>query len=111
MSRTERFREQFKPWAGLAIGIVGTGFAHQFGSDSVFNDCQVASPLAVLLACFIGIAVTVIAALWSWGVASDRDEGQARRLIGIISVGTAALFVMATLLPLIAAVLIPPCFQ
>ena len=110
MKRRE-IREQFLPWAGLAVGIVGTGLAHQFGSDGVFNDCDAASPLPLLLAALAGIALTVGGALVSWRVLADDKQGSARRLIATISVGAAALFVFAMLLPMVAALVLPPCFQ
>jgi hypothetical protein len=42
---------------------------------------------------------------------SDGRQGQARRVIATISVGMAALFSLAMLYPIAAALIIPPCFQ
>lgn len=109
--KIHELREQFMPWAGLVVGIFGIGFAHQFGSDSVFNECEVASPIPLLVAAVAGILITVLAAFVSWRVVSNRDEGPARRLIATISVGAAALLVFATLLPMIASLVLPPCFK
>jgi len=111
MKRSGEFREMFVPWAGLAVGIVAAGVTHQFGSEGVFDNCAVISPVPLIVVALLGIAVTVAAALWSWGVASDGDEGLARRLVAVVSVGAAALFVMSMTIPIIASLVIPPCFQ
>jgi len=111
MKRSGEFREQFVPWAGLVVGIVAAGTTHQFGAEGMFDNCAVISPVPLILVALLGIAATVAAALWSWGVARDGDEGPARRLVAIISVGAAALFVMAMTIPIIASLVIPPCFQ
>ena len=35
---SERIRDRFMPWAGLALGTLGAGLSHQLGSDSTFHD-------------------------------------------------------------------------
>jgi hypothetical protein len=111
MSKAAHFRELFRPWAGLVVGLVATGFVHQFGSDSVFDHCAAASPGPVLVVALTGIAVTVAAALWSWRVVGKSEGVRSRELVAIVSVGSAAVFVIAMFLPMIAALVIPPCFQ
>ena len=103
-------RDQFAPWSGLVVGLAGTGLVHQFGSEATFNHCAAASPVPILIGSIVGIVVTFAAALESWRVARNSSEGPSRRLVGIVSVGTAALFVMAMLLPMIASLVIPQCF-
>lgn len=108
--RVGKLRGQFAPWSGLVFGLAGAGFVHQFGSQGVFNDCTAASPVPVLIAAAVGIVVAVAAAIASWGVVRNASEGPSRRLVGIVSVGVAALFVMTMLLPMIASLVIPRCF-
>jgi hypothetical protein len=108
-SRWTRFKDAFAPWAGLAAGTVGAGFAHQTGSDGVFDECA-SSPGLVLVVCFIGIAITAAGAFASWGVYRTDTEGPARRLIATVSLGTAALLVLAMILPIIASLVIAPCY-
>jgi hypothetical protein len=110
MKRAAELRDLFIPWSGLLAGTIGAGLAHQVGSDSVFNDCVVASPVPVLIVSLAGLALAVGGGLLSWRVVRSRSEGPARRLVGIVSVGAAALFVMAILLPMIASLVLPPCF-
>ena len=106
----EKLRDQFAPWSGLVIGLVGTGLVHQFGSEGVFNHCAAASPVPIVIGAVVGIAVTLVAARISWSVVRNSSEGPSRRLIGVVSVGAAALFAMTMLLPLLASLIIPPCF-
>ena len=109
MTRAQ-FREQFAPWAGIALGTLAAGVMHQAGSDSVFNDCAVASPVPVLVIGVVAIVVVVLAALMSLRVARSAGEGRSRRMIGGISVGMAGLFLMAIIIPMIASLVLPPCF-
>ena len=50
------------------------------------------------------------AGLVSWQ-SMRGDERSAHRVIAIISVGSAALFCLAIFLPMVAALVLPPCFQ
>jgi hypothetical protein len=110
VTRLQRFRRQFTPWSGLAAGTVAAGVMHQAGSESVFNDCAVGSPVPVLVIGLISMVVVVGAGLVSWRVARSDGEGQSRRLIGFVSVGMSALFLMAIALPMLASLVIPRCF-
>ena len=111
MKKRQAVIHHFLPWAGLATGLVGAGLIHQFGSEGVFNDCAAISPVPILLVGLVALALTAAGAFGSWRVYRHKDEGQSRRLAAMISLGTAALFVMAILLPMIAALVIPPCYM
>lgn len=111
MKRAGEFRDLFMPWAGLVAGIAGLILAHQFGSDGVFNDCSLVSPLPLILAAIIGSALAVAGAIASWRVLRGEAETSARKLIAIISLGCVALFLLAIVLPVIASLVLPPCFQ
>ena len=108
MSRARPLLDAMMPWAGLVVGIVGAGFVHQFGSEGVFNDCRAVSPAPLLIVALIGLLLCLAAGLASWR--SVRSDSGARRVIGVISAGSAALFAFAIILPMIAALLLPPCF-
>ena len=49
MRTGERIRDGFMPWAGLALGTLGYFIQHQLGSDAVFQDCRIGSPLVVII--------------------------------------------------------------
>jgi hypothetical protein len=105
-----RIRDRFMPWGGLALGTLGAGLAHQLGSDATFQDCTVGSPWMVIAGTLAGLALIAGGALLSWRVYATHGEGPARRLIAAVSLMTAALLALAVILPLVAALLIPPCW-
>jgi hypothetical protein len=108
--RTERIRDGFMPWAGLALGTTGYFIAHQLGSDSTFQDCRVGSPLIVLLGTLIGLAIVGLGALGSWRVCAADNETPARRLVATVGLLACALYAIGIVLPLIAALVIPRCW-
>lgn len=109
-SRSE-LRDAMTPWLGLVVGLTGWAFTHQFGADGMFDDCKSFSPVPIVAVALVCIAASVVAGLTSWRIVNDGRQGQARRVIAAISVGTAALFVLAMTYPILAALIIPPCFQ
>lgn len=107
----ERARDRFMPWAGLALGTLGAGLAHQIGSDSTFQDCRVGSPLVVIIAVAVGLVLVALGALGSWRVYGADSETPARRMIAVVSIMACALYTMAIILPFIAALVIPRCWE
>ena len=101
----------FKPWAGLAAAAVGAAVAHQFGAFGSFDHCTTISPVPLLIVAASCLIATVAAAWASAQVIRLGSESPARRLVAIVSVGMAGLAAFATLLPMIAALTLPPCFQ
>ncbi len=106
-----RIRDGFLPWAGLAFGTVGFFVAHQLGSNSIFQDCRVGSPWMVVVAVLVGLALIGLGALGSWRVYGAKAEAPARKLIATVGLLACALYVMAIILPLIAALVIPSCWS
>ena len=96
------------PWAGLVVGLVAAAFVHQFGADGVFNDCRSIIPVPLLIVSVVGLMASLGAGAFS--LRSARTEAGAARVVAVISVGMAALFAFAILLPMIAALILPPCF-
>jgi hypothetical protein len=109
--KSERIRDRFMPWSGLALGTLGVGLTHQIGSDSVFQDCQFSSPLIVILAAILGLVIVALGALGSWRVYSAEGEGPSRRMIAIVSLMSCGIYALAIVLPLIASLVIPRCWQ
>jgi hypothetical protein len=105
-----RAREVFMPWAGLALGTLGAGLAHQIGADSTFQDCRVGSPLMVMVGAIVGLILIALGALGSWRV-YGADEDPARRMIALVSLMACGVFAMAVILPIVASLLIPRCWQ
>ena len=107
---SERIRDGFMPWAGLALGTAGFFLAHQVGSDATFQDCRVGSPWIVVLGTIAALAILGVGALGSWRVYAARSESPARRLVAVVGLLASALYAIAVLLPLIAALVIPRCW-
>jgi hypothetical protein len=101
--------EALTPWAGLVMGIAAAGFVHQFGSDGTFDHCETMAPVPVILVAVLGMVVTLGSGLISWR--SLHSAEGSRRVVAIISAGMALLFTFFIILTVIAALLIPPCFQ
>jgi hypothetical protein len=108
--KTERFRDRFMPWSGLALGTLGAGLAHQIGADSTFQDCQFSSPAVVVAATILGIALVTLGALGSWRVYSADAETPAHKLVAVVSIMACGVFALAILLPFVASLVIPRCW-
>lgn len=111
MKQRSAFIDLLLPWAGLISGVAGAALTHQFGAEGMFDDCQAIAPAPLLLVALLGIAIVAVGAVGSWRVWRDDAEVESRRLVSLISLGTCALFVLAILLPMIATLVLPPCFQ
>jgi hypothetical protein len=109
--KSERIRDRFMPWAGLALGTLGAGLAHQIGADATFQDCEFSSPLIVILASVFGLVIVALGALGSWRVYAADGEGPSRRMIAIVSLMLCAIYALAIILPLIASLVIPSCWE
>lgn len=109
MKRSGSLSEAFMPWAGLAVGVIAVAFVHQFGSDGTFDKCATIAPGPLLIVAAIGLIACLVSGAISWrSMHGSRDL--ARRVVAIISVGCAALFSLAIVFPMIAALVLPPCF-
>lgn len=111
MKRGREFGDLMMPWTGLAIGVVALSVAHQFGSDGTFDHCESISPGPLLIVSVLAIAATLSGAFVSWTVFRKDAETEARKVIAAVSLGSAAFFIVAMTFPIIAALVIPPCFQ
>ena len=103
--------QAFKPWAGLAAAVVGAAVAHQFGAFGSFDHCTTISPVPLLIVAAACLIATVAAAWASARVIRLGSESPARRLMAVVSVGFAGLALFATVLPMIASLTLPRCFQ
>ena len=109
--RTQEIRDGFMPWAGLALGTVGYFIAHQVGGDSTFQDCRVGSPLVVIIGTLVALSIIGLGALGSWRVYATAEEGPARKLVATVGLLACALYTIGVILPFIAALVIPQCWQ
>jgi len=108
--RGASIRDGFMPWAALALGTLGYFLQHQMGSDSTFQDCRVGSPWIVILGTLLGLALIAAGAFGSWRVFASHTEPPARRLVVAVGLMASALYTIGTILPFIAALVIPRCW-
>ncbi len=111
MTRAREIADLVMPWTGLMTGVIALAIAHQFGSDGTFDHCRTISPIPLLIVCLLAIASMLGGAFASWTVFRNEAEASERKVIAAISIGSSALFILAITLPIIAALVIPPCFQ
>jgi membrane associated rhomboid family serine protease len=104
-------RALFMPWAGLIAGLIGLAVVHQSGSEGMFDFCAVVSPVPLIIVALLGIALTVAGGFASLSVLRGESETPVRKLVATISLGMVGLFCFAMVLPIIASLVIPPCFQ
>jgi len=107
---SERIRDGFMPWAGLALGTTGYFLAHQIGSASTFQDCRFSSPLIVVVSTLIGLLVIGLGALGSWRIYAADAESPARRFVAVVGLLACALYTIGVILPLVASLVIPRCW-
>jgi hypothetical protein len=110
MKASERIRDGFMPWAGLALGTAGFFLAHQIGSDATFQDCRFGSPGIVILGTIIGLVAIGLGVLGSYRIYAASDEAPARRFVALVGLLACALYAIGVVLPLIAALIIPRCW-
>ena len=108
--KSARIRDGFMPWAGIALGTAGYFLAHQIGSDATFQDCNVGSPLLVIVGTLVGLAIIAVGAFGSWSLYAASGEAPARRLLAVVGLLACALFAVGAILPLIASLIIPRCW-
>jgi hypothetical protein len=107
----KRARDRFMPWSGLALGTTGVALAHQIGADATFQDCHFSSPAIVIVGAIIGLVLVAAGALGSWRVYGGDGETPSRRMIAIVGVMACALYALAIVLPFIASLVIPRCWE
>jgi phage-related minor tail protein len=106
----EKMRDGFMPWAGLALGTTGFFVQHQLGSDSVFQNCRTGSPWIAILAAVAALVIIGAGAFGSWRVFAAQGETPARRVVATVSLMACALYVIGTILSVLAVMLIPGCW-
>ena len=110
MKQNPSIVQAMMPWTGLVVGVLAVAIVHQFGSDGAFDKCETMAPGPLLVVAVIGLLACAIAGLVSWRSLRSDEDG-ARRVVAIISVGCSAVFGLAIVFPIIAALVLPPCFR
>lgn len=99
------------PWGGWIGAAIGWVLSDQTGSSSVFDHCQSAPPLFILLLGLLGIAAAAAGAFFSHLVwRRGSDESEVRRFVAFVGMLAAALFSIAIFLQTVASLIIPRCY-
>ena len=100
-----------QPWIGLIAGLSGVALAHQFGADGVFDDCQNFSPAPLLIVATLCIVIALAGAWVSAAIVRQGSADSTSCIVATISTGFALLTCFAIVLPMLASIILPPCFQ
>lgn len=112
MKMATRARLLAWPWSGFLLGGLGLVLTHQIGSDRNNDMCGAHGWPEIWLTGLIGLGLAAAGAFLSWQLwrRGEHHESATRRFIAAVSMGAAAIFSFAMLLPLIASTLIPRCY-
>lgn len=110
MSPAAKATRLFRPWAGLVAGTAAAVAAELIGSGGSFDHCAAMSPVPLLVVATLCLALAVLGAAASVGVLREREPAASRRLVAFFSVGMAGLACVAVILPMMASLVLPPCF-
>ena len=110
MSGRRQAVAEFLPWAGLAASFAGLAVVHQWGSDGSFDSCIDHGFGRIAVYLLLGMLIGASGVIVSARLLGRDAESRPRRFVASLSLGAAALFAMAMLLPTIASALIPRCF-
>ena len=110
MRRSAEIWDLSRPWLGLVGGGLAYALFHQIGSDGSFQDCGHFSPWVVTPAGVLTLIAIAGSGFVSFGVLRAEEEAPARRVIATVSSLLALLLAFATVMPMIASLMLPDCF-
>lgn len=102
-------RDHLPPWSGMIGAGLGWALSDQLGSNFIFDHCEAAHPLLMLLIGLVGLAIAIVGGLHSLPVWRDEPPS-GRRFVAGTGIGMAALFSVAILLQTVASLIIPRCY-
>lgn len=97
-----------QPFIGIFLAGGGWALSHQWGSNSVFDDCLIHDGGTVILASLVGLAITVLGGLYGL-LAWRGGGGDGRSFLGILGALLALIAAFAILLQIAAGLILPPC--
>ena len=97
-----------QPFIGILLVCAGWAVSHQWGSNTVFDDCRRAGGVTVVLVSLFGLLVVAAGGLYAlhgWRL----SEGSGRKFLGALGALMAPIAAFAVLLQLAAGLILPPC--
>ncbi|HYD23427.1 MAG TPA: hypothetical protein VEB68_01415 [Croceibacterium sp.] len=98
---------QAQPLIGVVLGGGGWALSHQWGSNSVFDDCASTGGVVVVLTSLLGLAIAAFGALCCYD--AFRSEHSGRRFLGIIGLLLTLIAGFAIVLQIAAGIILAPC--
>jgi len=96
-----------QPFIGIVLVAAGWALSHQWGSNSVFDDCAASGGLVVVLASLLGLVIVAAGGLYCLPASRTGESG--RRFLGILGALLALISTFAILLQIAAGLILPPC--
>jgi hypothetical protein len=96
-----------QPFIGILLVSAGWALSHQWGSNSVLDDCVNGGPVVVLTS-LLGLLVVAAGGLYSF-YGWRGSEGAGRRFLGALGALLALIAAFAVLLQIAAGLILPPC--
>jgi hypothetical protein len=97
-----------QPMIGIIAVASGWALSHQWGSDSVFDDCVANGGPVVVLTSLLGLVLVAAGGLYSYHGWRD-SVGSGRRFLGALGALLALIAGFAVLLQIAAGLILPPC--
>ncbi len=97
-----------QPFIGIVLVAAGWALSHQWGSNSVFDDCASSGGVVVVLTSFLGLVAVAVGGLYCLPAARG-PVGSGRRFLGILGALLALLAAFAIVLQIAAGLILPPC--
>ena len=97
-----------QPVLGIIAVAAGWALSHQWGSDSVFDDCVANGGTTVVLTSLLGLAIVAAGGLYAYRSWRGLAES-GRRFLGALGALLAPIAGFAVLLQIAAGLILPPC--
>jgi hypothetical protein len=96
-----------QPFVGIVLVAAGWALSHQWGSNSVFDDCASSGGVGVVLASLLGLVLVAFGGLYCL---PGRDRtGSGRRFLGILGALLALIAGFSVVLQIAAGLILPAC--
>ena len=97
-----------QPLIGIVLVAAGWALSHQWGSNSVFDDCASSGGVVVVLTSLLGLVAVAAGGLYCLP-AARMASGSGRRFLGILGTLLALIAAFSIALQIAAGLILPPC--
>jgi hypothetical protein len=97
-----------QPLIGILVVSAGWALSHQWGSNTVFDNCAASGRPVVILASLVGLVLVAAGGIYSF-VGWRGPGGTGRRFLGALGTLMAPIAAFAVLLQIAAGLILPAC--